>query len=614
MAAGTRCPQVEAGQPFALLDDALSSGPGRSRLCTDLVAVHESTGPDDLTACWARVTRDLQAGLHAVVLADYEWGVALQGLAPLVPGRLRVCMFRRLDRLDAEQVQAWLAAQEGQATPGVAGPLDLAPEVEAARFTAAIDAIHAAIRAGETYQVNYTYRLHGRAHGSPWALYRRLRARQPVAYGALLALPEDRWVLSLSPELFLQVAGRQVTARPMKGTAARALDPQEDARQAQALRQDVKNRAENLMIVDLLRNDLGRLAETGSVRVPALFDVEPYPTVWQMTSTIEARLRPEVDWPALWRATFPCGSITGAPKYRTMQHIQRLEASPRGLYCGAIGWIEAGEGLGQATLSVAIRTLTLGPAEVDTRSLVLGVGAGIVLDSDAAQERAECALKARFLTALDPGLGLFETLRLEQGDYPLLAVHLDRLARSAARLGFPFAPAQAVETLQRVAQQLPGPGPHRVRLDLAADGTLRVRHAPLAPLPPGPVRLAWGQTTVPRGRALAGLKTTDRALYDGLVAEAEAQGAFDALLFSTDGWLLEGGRSNILLRLDAGWVTPPVADGLLPGVMRAQLLADPAWALRERSIHRDELGAVREWRVCNALRGVLAAQLLPPQT
>jgi para-aminobenzoate synthetase/4-amino-4-deoxychorismate lyase len=160
-----------------------------------------------------------------------------------------------------------------------------------------------------------------------------------VAYGALLALPGDRWVLSCSPELFLKVEGRQVMARPMKGTSARVADPAEDAQRAEVLQQDVKNRAENLMIVDLLRNDLGRLAETGSVRVPALFEVEGYRTVWQMTSTIEARMRPEVDWPALWRATFPCGSITGAPKHRTMQLIQVLETAPRGFYCGAIGWV-----------------------------------------------------------------------------------------------------------------------------------------------------------------------------------------------------------------------------------------------------------------------------------
>jgi para-aminobenzoate synthetase/4-amino-4-deoxychorismate lyase len=208
-------------------------------------------------------------------------------------------------------------------------------------------------------------------------------------------------VLSCSPELFLKVEGRQVMARPMKGTSARVADPAEDAQRAEVLQQDVKNRAENLMIVDLLRNDLGRLAETGSVRVPALFEVEGYRTVWQMTSTIEARMRPEVDWPALWRATFPCGSITGAPKHRTMQLIQALETAPRGLYCGAIGWVEPGDGLGRAALSVAIRTLTLGPPQADTRPLTLGVGAGIVLDSQARPERAECLLKGRFLSALE---------------------------------------------------------------------------------------------------------------------------------------------------------------------------------------------------------------------
>jgi para-aminobenzoate synthetase/4-amino-4-deoxychorismate lyase len=612
---GGAWPRPQPGEAFALLDDALDPAPGACRLLTRLAALHESQGPEDLAACWQAVDADLRAGLWAVVLADYEWGVALQGLTPRHQGeggaRLRVLMFRRCDRLDAAQVPAWLAATAGSDTPAPAGTLGLQPDVDDAAYDAAIDAIHDAIRRGETYQVNHTFRLNGQAFGSPLDLYRRLRERQPVAYGALLALPGDRWVLSCSPELFLKVEGRQVMARPMKGTSARVADPAEDAQRAEVLQQDVKNRAENLMIVDLLRNDLGRLAETGSVRVPALFEVEGYRTVWQMTSTIEARMRPEVDWPALWRATFPCGSITGAPKHRTMQLIQALETAPRGLYCGAIGWVEPGDGLGRAVLSVAIRTLTLGPPQADTRPLTLGVGAGIVLDSQARPERAECLLKGRFLSALDPGLGLFETMRAEAGQVPLWPAHLRRLSDSVAALGFALDRAEAERLLQ---EALAGPlmsGRHRVRLDWSAQGGLSLRHAPLSELPGGPVRLAWAEPTVPRGRLLARHKITARAFYDQLVVQAEAQGAFDALLFSDDGWLLEGGRSNVLLRLPEGWVTPPVSDGLLPGVMRAQLLADPRWALQERSVHRDELHRVLAWRVCNALRGVLEAQPLP---
>ena len=283
-------------------------------------------------------------------------------------------MFRRLERLDEPAVLAWLQAQDGGVVePTPAGPLDLQASEDEAAFDRSIEAVQSAIRDGETYQVNHTYRLDGLAHGRPVALYRRLRARQAVSYGAYLVLPPGETpgapthILSRSPELFLQHRQGLVTARPMKGTAARLRCPESDSEAARLLQQDVKNRAENLMIVDLLRNDLGRLAEVGSVRVPSLFAIEPYATVFQMTSTVEARLRPGVDGPALLRATFPCGSITGAPKLHTMDLIRRFESTPRGLYCGAIGWLDAPvpgadySSLGDFCLSVAIRTLSLGP-------------------------------------------------------------------------------------------------------------------------------------------------------------------------------------------------------------------------------------------------------------
>ncbi|WP_043819266.1 chorismate-binding protein, partial [Rubrivivax gelatinosus] len=308
-----------------------------------------------------------------------------------------------------------------------------------AEFRAAIARIHEAIAAGETYQVNYTYRLHGRAWGAPVALYRALRARQPVAYGAYVVLPPGgpaTHLLSCSPELFVRHEAGVITARPMKGTAPRTGAPEGDSETARLLSLDVKNRAENLMIVDLLRNDLGRVAEIGSVQVPALFSIEPYATVFQMTSTVQARLRPGLGPAALLRAIFPCGSITGAPKLHTMGLIAGLETTPRGLYCGAIGWLDApppGRALGDLCWSVAIRTLALAaPDASGTRALTLGVGAGIVQDSRADDEYDECRL--------------IETVRAEaDGRLPLLERHLARLAASAAALGF----ALDADTAQR---------------------------------------------------------------------------------------------------------------------------------------------------------------------
>lgn len=620
--------------PFALLDDLGTGGqPRHSRLYTGFAGEHRAPTPAALDALWRAVQAGQQAGLHAVLLADYEWGVALGEAGPAdgwraagaaAVGGLRVLMFRELRHLDTAATSGWLAEAEQAAAPAPAGLLHVTEDTDDGRFGEAIAAIHEAIRRGETYQVNHTYRLHGRAFGTPLALYRRLRARQPVAYGALVALPalpgEDtaRWVLSLSPELFLRHDGGWLQARPMKGTAPRHPgDEGADAAAAAWLRGDAKNRAENLMIVDLLRNDLGRVAVSGSVQVPALFETEGYATVWQMTSTVRARPRPGLDLPGLLRATFPCGSITGAPKHRTMQIIRGLEGTARGLYCGAIGWVDApgpGESLGPCCLSVAIRTLTLGEPALDgTRPAAFGVGAGIVLDSVADDERRECRLKARFLTAMDPGVRLIETMCWTPGEgvrwWPR---HVARLRASAAALGFPFDEAALAAGLAAQASAWTAQGPSRLRVTLGHDGRLDWLHAPLDPLatdPDGTVRLCWAADPLPRARPLAGHKTTDRAAYDRAAQAAVAQGAFDSLLLREDGVLLEGGRSNVFVRLDGRWWTPPLSDGVLPGVMRGVLLDDPAWGAAERRLTRADVERAEALVVCNALRGALLARL-----
>ncbi|HEY9066447.1 MAG TPA: aminodeoxychorismate synthase component I, partial [Burkholderiaceae bacterium] len=527
---------------------------------------------------------------------------------------LRVLMFRTSKRLSRDEVDAWLAEQDTGGTDETAGVMDLRPSVERAEFTGAIAAIHEAIRAGETYQVNYTYRLDGAAFGSPIALYRRLRARQPVEYGAFIALPDGgpfTHVLSLSPELFLRHDAGVLTARPMKGTAARVAAPESDSESARLLAIDIKNRAENLMIVDLLRNDLGRLAQIGSVRVPALFAIEPYTTVFQMTSTVQAQIRPEVGMPDLLRAVFPCGSITGAPKHHTMELIAGLESTPRGLYCGAIGWCDAPQGdarIGNFCLSVAIRTLTLAAPAHGLRALRLGVGAGIVSDSRADDEFDECRLKARFLTGLDPGFELFETMRWLPGEgVGHLERHLARLERSALVLGFAFDRHALLTALRAYAGDIAIVA--RLRLALAHDGQVRLTHAPLALLPPGPVRLVLEEAPLPEARPLAAHKTTHRRAYDAGVRAAERVGAFDTLFFDTAGRLLEGGRSNVFVRLAGRWWTPPLSDGVLPGVMRGVLLDDPAWDAQERSLTRADLARAEAVVVCNALRGALDAEL-----
>ena len=343
---------------FVLLDDchATEAAP-TSRLYSNFVREHRCANPQTLDALWNAVEADQQKGLHAAVFADSEWGAKLQraGLQRLQArdtSALRVLMFHNLKLLSANAVALWLAQQDGCDAPSPAGICDLQSSVGQQRFEEDIERIHELIRRGETYQVNYTLRMKGSQYGKPLAFYRRLRAAQPVAFGALALLPPTRtavddtssdkgtWVLSSSPELFVRNSTNQLTTRPMKGTAARVTDAAEDKQRAQWLAQDAKNRAENVMIVDLLRNDLGRISETGTVKVPKLFAVETYKTVHQMTSTVTSTLREGVNFPEVLRALFPCGSITGAPKLHTMDLIAGLECSPRGLYCGAIGWCD----------------------------------------------------------------------------------------------------------------------------------------------------------------------------------------------------------------------------------------------------------------------------------
>lgn len=611
---------------FALLDDCeASASQPRSRLYTRFVREHVCEDAASLDATWKRVEADQSTGLHAVLLADYEWGCELVGVGARdgAPGALRVLMFESLEKLSRDEVDAWLAQQDdGRAEPSPAGTFRLARSVDRESFRAAIAAIHEAIRAGETYQINYTYRLDGPAFGTPAALYRRLRARQPVRFGAFIALPpaadasSPTHVLSCSPELFLRHEQGRLGAKPMKGTARRANWPISDSETARGLHEDTKNRAENLMIVDLLRNDLGRVARVGSVKVPQLFEIEAHATVFQMTSTIEAELAPGVDMPTLLRASFPCGSITGAPKRQTMKHIRALEDTPRGLYTGAIGWVDApqaGRTLGDLCLSVAIRTLVIGAERVDgTRAARLGVGAGIVLDSVDDDEFEECKTKARFLTGLDPGFALFETMHATSADgIRHRQRHVTRLLRSACALGMRCDTAELAATLDAAVASLGGDGAWRLRVELAHDGALATTRTPLDALPPGSVALRLAPLPADvRAAALAPFKTTLRSHHDEGVRTAQAEGAFDTLFHAADGRLLEGGRSNVFLRLDGRWFTPPVSDGVLPGVMRGVLLDDPAWAAQERTLTLADLARAEAIVVTNALRGALPAHVL----
>jgi len=599
---------------FALLDDASAQGreEARSRLYTG----HAGTLHCVDAGGWNGVLEALQAalarGLYAVPVLTYELGAHLLGIPckPLAGPLAQVLLFERCELLSAGQAQAWITTRAASDMP--AGVANIAANVDEARFVDAIGRIRDYIAAGDTYQVNYTYRLRFDAFGSIFTLYSRLRARQPVPYGALIGLADGSAVLSFSPELFVRYSDAVLLARPMKGTAPAGKDEATNAERALALARDPKNRAENLMIVDLLRNDLGRVAQTGSVSVPKLFEVTRFGAVLQMTSTVQARLRADVTLADLFAALYPCGSITGAPKRRTMEIIDELEPDARGVYTGAIGWFDPpldGRAFGDFCLSVPIRTLALGPGE-GLRRGELGVGAGIVHDSDPQGEFAECRLKARFLTGLANEFDLFETIKASWQDGPRhLDLHLARIAASAAYFGMPFDEEAARALVVDACLGLPHKGGlHRLRLSLAAGGELTITSAPLSPLSE-PVRLVLADAPTASNDVFLRHKTAVRSRYDAAWRGAEAQGAFDALFFNERGELTEGGRSNVFVLLDGQWCTPPLGCGLLPGVMRSVMLAAPAWDAVERVITREMLLRAEGIVVCNALRGPLRAYL-----
>ncbi|HYO63295.1 MAG TPA: aminodeoxychorismate synthase component I [Pyrinomonadaceae bacterium] len=466
------------------------------------------------------------------------------------------------------------------------------PSVTREAYDACVAAVRDSIARGDTYQVNYTMRLRAHFRGDALAFYQDLLAAQRARYGAYLDTGA-RHILCASPELFFRRRGAQILTRPMKGTVRRGRWSEEDEALAAWLAGSEKNRAENVMIVDLLRNDLGRIAETGTVGVPSLFDIERYPTVFQMTSTVAATLPERTSLEEIFAALFPCGSVTGAPKVSVMRLIRRLEASPRGVYCGAVGMLTPG---GEAVFNVAIRTVVV---EAETGAAVYGVGGGITWDSTADGEYAEALDKAALLAERRPRFELLETLRLERGDYFLLARHLARLAASAKYFDVPFAAERVRAALDEHAQAHPHDA-RRVRLLVSPDGRERVESAPLEPLPTGPLRFALARTPVSRQDRFLYHKTTHRAAYTS--RREERPGVFDVLLWNEEGELTEFTNGNLVLEADDGRrVTPPVECGLLAGTFRAELLS--RGGVSERVLTRGDLErAPRCWFV-NSVRG-----------
>lgn len=589
---------------FALFDDAVS---GRAKRYQNHVE-SRFFRPEELDALDGALQKGWQKGLHAVLFADYEFGLPLTGVDSERGGNLAMHWFADCADIDAA---SWLAQHSDGIPAGISTPQSSVSETD---YLDHIRQIHEAIRRGDTYQINYTTRLHLQAYGNPVSLYRRLR--QPVPYAVLSHLPDvegqSAWTLCFSPELFLNIASDgTISTEPMKGTAPILGDGQ-DERRAAELQTDPKNRAENVMIVDLLRNDLGKIAQTGKVCVPEPFKVSRFGSVWQMTSTIQAQALPNTSFADILRAAFPCGSITGAPKKMSMQIIESLETEARGLYTGSIGYLKpCAGGLGfEGIFNVVIRTLSLTPLSDGIYQGVYGVGSGIVIDSDPAAEYRECGWKARFLNELRPDFGIFETLRVENGRCALLDRHLCRLNTAARALNLPL-PDGCENQIKQYIADLPD-GVFRVKALLASDG-ISLSHAVLNHLA-DKQRVIISPTILPAQNYLRRFKTTCRTVFDQAWQTAETQGAFDSLFFNSDGILLEGGRSNVFIKHRGQWLTPSLDLDILNGIMRQAVLDEPQKYLQtnqviETHITQKTLQEAEEIRLSNALRGVFAAAL-----
>ncbi|AJA10424.1 para-aminobenzoate synthase, component I [Sphingopyxis fribergensis] len=595
---GPDCP------PFVLLDDARAEGAAAARLFVDPVEVLTAHSAAEVPALLSALEAAQGYGLHAAGYLTYEAGKAL---APAWRGAVDADasaaplgwfgLFHKVRRIDADKVADLLP------DPGSAWIGRVAPRAHRADYLAAVEAVLDLIRAGDIYQANFTFRADVPVLGNPLAVHARLRQTARAGYGGVIWTGE-RAIVSHSPELFFALRQGQVMARPMKGTAARLSDPDADAAVARELAEDPKQRAENLMIVDLIRNDLSRVAVPGSVAVPDLFRVESFPTIHQLVSDVGARLpegRGAVD---VLRAAFPCGSITGAPKVRAMEIIDALEEGARGLYTGSIGFIEPG---GDAAFNVAIRTLVF-PRMLPQSGLqdgrpcaTLGLGSGIVADSEPAEEWRECLAKGEFVGAAGESFDLIETMFFDPVEgVQRLEGHLARMKASAEALGFTFDRHATRNSLQSATFRLRSAA--RVRMRLAPSGALAVEVSPLPRLAELPVPVAVRPVPMAADDFRLTHKTSLRAAYD---AARHESGAAEVVFVDEPGFVTEGSWSNVFVERGGQLLTPPLALGLLPGVLRAELIEKG----RAVESHLRLADLERGFFIGNSLRGLIPARL-----
>ena len=574
--------------PFVFLDDMQTPAP---RFYSRPVEIIKADHPDEIDAAFARLKHAHENGFYLAGFTSYELGYWLEDkLAHRLPETMAhplLCfgVFKDYSK-DAPADLLYTANPAG---------LKLEPEWSHAEYLERFNRVQAYLKAGDCYQINLTFPMHGQYNGDPINLYASLRHRQSGKYGGFLRLGGPD-LLSLSPELFFKKQGHHITMRPMKGTQKRSPDPKQDNDLRNAMALDIKSQAENLMIVDLLRNDLSKLAHPGTVCVPELFSLETYPTLHQMTSRVTAQLKDGTTFREMFHSLFPCGSVTGAPKIRAMEIIDELEGSPRGAYCGAVGYVDP---QGEACFSVAIRTLSL-----EGRKARYHVGSGVVLDSDGAAEYAECLLKADVLTRKTPHF--IETFYWDDKDgYRHIGRHLHRLSKAVKNEKI------MRSVIERLAAYKPAHNPARIRLSVDLGGHVTLTDTLFTPLTgpfTGHLRLALSKHALTSQRQQTRHKASQRDFYDGERNRLKQSHQIDEVIFVNEkNMLCEGSFTTLFIEKNGQLYTPALNAGLLPGVFRAHMLA--LGKTVESVLTLNDLKTADALYVGNSLRGLMPAKL-----
>ena len=595
---------------YALLDDSKSS-PSKSKNLLFSNPQHEiiANNKDELAHALEEIEKYKKQGLYLCGYLSYEAGYYFidktidktiqphhkKTQQPL----LYFIAFKDLQRPSHDEIEACF--ERANLFPESQVCLhDLQLNVSKPAYLKAIEKIKKYITAGDTYQINYTLKYKFKLQGTANALYKALRKKQPVEFGALLSFPESK-IVSLSPELFIKKGGNTLTSKPMKGTAKRGKDKQEDDAIISFLKSDSKTLSENVMIVDLIRNDFGRVCQIGSVHVKNLFQVQTFKSLHQMISTVKGTLKKNLSFSDLLHALFPCGSITGAPKIHTMEIINELETESRGIYTGAIGYLMPNDDF---YFNVPIRTIAIG----ENNECEMGIGSGIIYESNAEDEYQECLLKADFLTSLNQDFYLIESFRLnaDKGEFINLDQHLKRLSTSANSFGFKINQEMIDAKLNKIKKSLSS-GIHKIRLTTFQNSDIKITHSPVEKDDGTPKKITLSEVKIDSKSIFQHHKTSRREHYNQAYDKAAKEGFYDVLFFNENEQLVEATRYNIFIKKDNKYYTPPLLHGALNGIQRRVFMRK--YDAEETTLTKIDLENADEILLTNSVRGVVTVMI-----